>query len=254
MNRRTATSSMYMFTNTENMQRDCPGSVYDRSKHISVMILEEDVSNNGYFYLKDIVYISLEEAYNKYVLENSTNYPEPYSHIRIVFPEVLKQRIVSQMRFSELGEIGEISMKECFEKFCDGTEEKNERVYLDNVMHFDDHLIDWRLSSDLNLREVATNIIKESNNGSWLLRRSSIREQEHIKVRVITLKKDDKIFNFLFAHINGLGYVMTNGYQGQTMPKIGENLSVNIQLVFYSLPDVLDYMKTQGLSIKDNKV
>lgn len=250
MNRRTATSFLYMVTNTENMQRYSPGSVYDRSKSISIMILEKDIANNGYFYLKDIVYISLEEAYNKYVLENSIKYPKPYENLDVIFPEILKQRIVSQMRFSE---IGEMSMKECFQKFCDGSEEKNERVYLDNTMHFDDHLIDWRLESDLNLREVATNIIKESSNGSWLLRRSSIREQEHVKVRVITLKKDDKIFNFLFAHINGLGYVMTNGYQGQIMPKIGENLLVNIQLAFYSLPDVLDYMKTQGLSIKDNK-
>ena len=110
-------------------------------------------------------------------------------------------------------------------------------------MYFDDHLIDWDLLSDFRLREKAMTIINSAPVGSWLVRRSSVKEQEHVKIRVITSRNKDEIRNYLLAHINGFGYVLTNGIQGSSMPSLGENKPIKINIPFYSLPDLLDYMK-----------
>ena len=243
--RKTATSQIYMDMHTKNIHKECPGSVYERSKYISIMIMEEETKSN--FFLRDIVYIPLEEAYKKYIEIELGNYPEPYENLPVVYPHLLKERILSQMAISSVDH--SLDVKECFDKFKEGKEENSERVLLDNKMHFDDNLVDWQVPNELNLRDVAEDIIKKSENGSWLIRRSSVKEQEYVKVRVITCISERVIKNFLFAHINGFGYVLIDGVRGQMMPKIGENKTIKIQLAFYSLPDALNHLRKEGLSL-----
>jgi len=248
--RRTATSSAYAEIHTKNIHKGCPGSIYERSKYISIMILEKDNTTSNNFFLRDIVYMPIEDAYKKYIENQLSNYPEPYDKLSIVYPKILKERILSQTRFSLVEEVEEVEVKECFDKFKEGKEDEKDRIFLDNKMHFDDNLIDWKLTSELNLRYEAENIIKRSENGSWLIRRSSVKEQDYIKIRVITFNNNGVIRNFLFAHINGFGYVLTDGARGQIMPKLGEDKTLKIQLAFYSLPEVLIYLKNEGISLE----
>jgi hypothetical protein len=246
--RKTDTLSIYKDMHTKNMQKECPGSIYERSKYISVMILEKD-RDASFFFLKDIIYVCIEDAYKKYIEMEILTYPEPYQNLPVIYPQILKERILSQMNLSSVNHL--LDLKECFLKFAEGKEEKSERILLDNKMHFDDHLIDWKLPSDLNLREAAENIVKKSDSGSWLIRRSSVKEQDDIKIRVITLNQNGVIKNFLFAHINGFGYVLTDGTRGHSMPRVGDGKTIKIQMPFYSLPAALMYLNKEGLCLSN---
>lgn len=245
--RKTSSESEYFILNNKNIHKKSPGSYYDRSKNISIMILEKKVNSDYDFYLRDITYLDLDKAYEKYIIESSTTYPSPFEHIQVAYLDILKNRIISQYKYKEIYEEKDYrdykeDKEEMFHKYCLGNISDKERVYLDNTMYFDDHLIDWSLSSDFGLREKAIELINKSSIGSWLVRRSSVKESEHIKIRVITCKVE-KIGNYLVAHINGFGYVITNTFQGSSMPSIGEDKTIMINASFFSLPDLLDYMK-----------
>jgi len=243
--RKTASADRYLFLNNKNMEKECPGLQYDRTKNISIMILEEGESKDE-FYMRDIVYLDLDQAHQKYVVENCNKYPYPFDNFHIVHPDLLKKRILSQYKYRSINyEYLKVkNINEYFLKYCLNTISEEERIYLDNNMHFDDHLIDWDLSSDFRLREKAMAIINSAPVGSWLVRRSSVKEKEHVKIRVITCRVKEEIGNYLLAHINGFGYVLTNSIQGSSMPSLGENKTIKISIPFYSLPDLLDYMKT----------
>jgi hypothetical protein len=251
--RKTASADQYLSLNNKNMRKECPGSQYDRARNISIMILEESESKDE-FYLKDITYLDLDEAYQKYIVENCNKYPDPFQYFDVVYPDLLKNRIISQRKYRDLKD-KDIKNdnkpdKDYFVKYCLNMESEEERIYLDNTMHFDDHLIDWDLSCDFGLREKAMSLIYSAPVGSWLVRRSSVKEQEHVKIRVITCKVNQEIRNYLLAHINGFGYVLTNGVQGSSMPSLGENKTIKIEIPFYSLPKLLDYMKThEGIDL-----
>jgi len=248
--RKTASASMYVSLNNNNMNKECPGSTYDRTRDISIMILENSESKDE-FYLKDITYMTLDDAYQKYIIENCNVYPSPFDHIKVAYSDILKSRILSQRKYSLIDYSNHSKDKnEYFLKYCQNTLSDDERIYLDNIMHFDDHLIDWTLSSDLHLRDKAMTVIKSSPVGSWLVRRSSIKEQEHVKIRVITCRsKNEEIRNYLLAHINGFGYILTDGLQGSSMPSLGESKTIKVIVSFYSLPDLFDYMKTKGIEL-----
>lgn len=249
--RKTSSMTQYLIFNKKNIQKESPGSQYDRSKTISIMILEKKIDSFDDFYLRDITYMELDEAYQKYISEDSNKYPSPFEDLQLVYPDILKKRIISQYKYKEYKLNEEKNDKdELFNKYCLNIISEKERVYLDNTMYFDDHLIDWTLSSDFGLREKATEVINRASFGSWLVRRSSVKEREHIKIRVITCKVNDEIRNYLVAHINGFGYVLTNTFQGSSMPSLGEDKTIMINVPFYSLPDLLDYMKTvQGIDL-----
>ena len=248
--RKTASAAQYLFLNNKNMGKECPGSQYDRTRNISIMILEASESKDE-FYLKDITYLDLDEAYQKYIVENCNKYPYPFQYFDVVYPDLLKNRILSQRKYRELKVKDVKDVKdEYFVKYCLNMASEEERIYLDNTMHFDDHLIDWDLSCDFGLREKAISVINSAPIGSWLVRRSSVKEQEHVKIRVITCRVKQEIRNYLLAHINGFGYVLTNGVQGSSMPSLGENKTIKIEIPFYSLPNLLDYMKSvQGIDL-----
>jgi hypothetical protein len=257
--RKTSSASSYVILNDKNMNKECPGSQYDRTRDISIMILEilEDCKED--FYLKDITYLTLDDAYKKYIIDNCNMYPFPFDNKEVIYPEILKRRIVSQIEYRKYKNQDDKDDKddkdkkydkdECFLKYCLDTISDEEKIYLENTLYFDDNLIDWDLSSDFNLREKAVSMIKNSSDGSWLVRRSSIKEQEHTKIRVITCKVKDEIKNYLVAHINGFGYILTLGVSGSSTPYLGEKKTIKIYMTFYSLPELLNYMKLQGIEL-----
>lgn len=250
MNRRTASSDIYVQLHTQNFHKYNPGSTFDVKTTFSITVVQELQSNK--YILMDLLYMSLEEAYKKYVEEDCKVYPEPYQHLYVFRLDILKNRIISKNLFkvnvNENGENDEDKTRKYFENFCEEKYTDNEINYLENMMHIDDHLLsDWIVPSELDLRARAMGLIVSSNLGSWLVRRSSVTEQPNVKVRVITIKTNDTIRHYLFAHIDGLGYVLTTGSSGDVFPKIGENKTIIINEVFNSLPSLLTYMKKEGL-------
>lgn len=247
MNRKTASSEMYTKLHTENFHKYNPGSTFDIKTTISITVVQQ-VQQNKYI-LMDLLYMSLEDAYKKYIEEDSKEYPHPYQHLYVFRLDILKNRIISKTLFKEnINENDENKTRQYFENFCEEKYTEEEINYLENMMHIDDHLLsDWIVPSELDLRTRAMGLITSSNLGSWLVRRSSVTEQPNIKVRVITIKTNGTIRHYLFAHIDGLGYVLTAGSSGDVFPKIGENKPIIINEVFSSLPSLLTYMKREGL-------
>ena len=250
--RRTASSNIYMKMHSENLHKSSPGSVFNNNT-FSVTIVQKLINNQ--YLLKDILYISLEDAYRKYINEECNTYPEPYEYLPVYRLDILKTRIISKTLFKEDIEeknIGdEDKVRHYFDKFVEGKCTDKEMNYLDNIMHFDDNLLtDWIVPSQLDLRIRAMGLIENSDTGSWLVRRSSVAEQPNVNVRVITIKVNNTIHHYLFSHINGFGYVLTTGSSGDIFPKIGENKPIIIHDVFGSLPSLLTYMVSQGLVLE----
>ena len=249
--RKTSSANMYMKMHTDNLNKYNPGSVFDINT-FSITVVQYFVDNK--YLLKDILYISLDEAYKKYIDENCETYPSPYENIPVYRLDVLKDRIIYKSLFKDNQDHKESltdKVRQYFDKFVEGKCSDEEMNYLDNMIHFDDNLLtDWIVPSQLDLRARAMGLIEKSELGSWLVRRSSVAEQPNVKVRVITIKSNDMVRNYLFCHINGFGYVLTSGSSGDIFPKIGENKPLIIQDVFSSLPSLLTYMRSQGLVLE----
>lgn len=249
--RKTASANMYMKMHTDNLNKYNPGSVFDINT-FSITVVQYFVDNK--YLLKDILYISLDEAYKKYIDENCETYPSPYENIPVYRLDVLKDRIIYKSLFKDNQDHKESltdKVRQYFDKFVEGKCNDEEMNYLDNMMHFDDNLLsDWIVPSQLDLRMRAMGLIENSDTGSWLVRRSSVAEQPNVTVRVITIKQNDMVRHFLFCHINGFGYALTTGSSGGIFPKIGENKPIIIHDVFSSLPSLLTYMESQGLVLE----
>lgn len=165
---------------------------------------------------------------------------------------MLKIKYRDLCKDSENSKNSEDDVKQYFDKFCEEKYDLHDLIYLENTLHVDDHLLsDWHVPSEFNLREKALNLIQSSDVGSWLVRRSSVTEQPNVKIRVITFKVKE-IRHYLFAQIDGFGYILTHGFSGDSFPKIGENKPLFISHVFRSLPSLLLYMKNDGLIL--NKI
>ena len=243
--RKTSSLFQYIKRHTQNIHEKSPGSVYDFNT-LSITVLE--FYKDNLFYLKDIIYMPLDDCYKKYILEGCNKYPAPYDHLNVIYLDILKDRIILKTDYKKIDN-KDRDIKECFNKFCEEKCDSDDLTYLENLMHVDDHLLsDWFVESDSNLREKALSLIRDSNQGSWLVRRSSITEQPNVKIRVITFKtSSSEIKHLLFAQIDGFGYVLTHGFSGDSFPKIGDNNPIVISHVFRSLPSLLKHMKNYGL-------
>jgi hypothetical protein len=246
--RKSASFNQYIKIHTENLHKQSPGSVYDFNT-ISITIVE--FYKDNLYYLRDIIYMSLDESYKKYILEHCDKYPSPYDNLSVVQIDLLKERIMLKIKYRELNIKDSYNINDIdqyFDKFCEEKYDLDELIYLENTLHVDDHLLsDWHVPSEFNLREKALNLIQSSEVGSWLVRRSSVTEQPNIKIRVITFKSLEEIRHYLFAQIDGFGYILTSGFSGDSFPKIGENKPLFISHVFRSLPSLLTFMKNDGL-------
>lgn len=251
--RKTASFNQYLKVHTENLNKQSPGSVYDFNT-FSITIVE--FYKDNLYYLRDIIYMSLDESYKKYILEDCDKYPLPYDNLSVIRLDLLKERIMLKIKYRDLykdSENSEEDIKQYFDKFCEEKYDLNDLIYLENTLHVDDHLLsDWHVPSEFNLREKALNLIQSSDDGSWLVRRSSVSEQPNVKIRVITFKELKEIKHYLFAQIDGFGYILTHGFSGDSFPKIGENKPLFISHVFRSLPSLLLFIKNDGLLL--NKI
>lgn len=252
--RKTASANMYMKMHTDNLNKYNPGSVFDINT-FSITVVQHFIDDK--YLLKDILYISLDEAYTKYIDENCETYPSPYENVPVYRLDVLKDRIIYKSLFknSHQDEDHKESLidkvRQYFDKFVEGKCSDEEMNYLDNMMHIDDNLLsDWIVPSQLDLRVRAMALIEKSDLGSWLVRRSSVAEQPNVKVRVITIKVNDTVHHYLICHVNGFGYVLTTASSGDIFPKIGENKPLIIHNVFSSLPSLLTYMRSRGLVLE----
>ena len=249
MNRRTDSAHIYATVHTHNLQKHNPGSVFDIKTTFSITVIQNFELNK--YMLLDLLYISLKDAHKKYIDEECKVYPEPYQHIPVFRLDILKSRISSKILFRDTIDINidekDNKIKEYFQKFVEENINKEEINYLENMMHFDDNLLsDWIVPSELDLRKKAMEIISNSEVGSWLVRRSSVIEKPNVKVRVLTIKENN-ICHYLFAHIDGLGYVLTIASSGDSFPNIGENKTIIIIDTFSSLTSLLTFMQKQGL-------
>ena len=246
MFRKTASNDIYNKIHTENIQKINPGSSYDRNT-FSIAVVKNLESNK--YILIDLLYLSLDESYQKYIKEQCTFYPEPYDNLPVVRLDILKSRIISKIEFRDKNfENNFDKTREYFEKFCENKCSYEENNYLENTLHFDDHLLtDWIVPSELDLRSMAMNIIMKSETGSWIVRRSSVIENLNVKIRVITLNKGSEICHYLVSHIDGFGYILTSSLSGEIFPKFGENRSITMYEVFSCLTNLLFYMTKEGL-------
>lgn len=247
--RNTASFTQYIKRHNENIHKQSPGSIYDTTM-FSITVLE--FYKDNLYYLRDIIYIPLDDCYKKYILDACDKYPAPYEHLSVVRLDILRDRIMIKLINKDNCDNNDNkdNIDKYFKKFCEEKIEENELLSLENLMHIDDHLLtDWHVPSEFNLREKALSIINKSENGSWLVRRSSVAEQSNVKVRVITFKKipSNEIRHYLFAQINGLGYVLTHGFSGDSFPNIGDDKPIFISSIFRSLPELLTHMKGEGL-------
>lgn len=252
---KTASANMYIKMHTDNLHKYNPGSVFGINT-FSITVVQHFMDDK--YLLKDILYISLDEAYIKYIDENCETYPSPYENIPVYRLDVLKDRIIYKSLFKHNQDHKEDNkesltdkIRQYFDKFVEGKCSDEEMNYLDNMMHIDDNLLsDWIVPSQLDLRARAMELIEKSDLGSWLVRRSSVAEQPNVKVRVITIKSNGVVHHYLVCHINGFGYVLTTGSSGDIFPKIGENKPLIMHNVFRSLPSLLTYMRSQGLVLE----
>ena len=248
--RKTGSSNMYIKMHSEILNNISQGTQY-YDNIFSILIME--IKDTDEYYMREILYLPLENAYQKYIIDNDQTYPEPYQLLPVLFLDILKIRLVSRME--QKIKNYNYNIKDCFNKFCEIGEEKcsrDELVFLENKLHFDDELLtDWIVPSEFDLRNRAIRLITESEKGSWLVRRSSIKEQQNIIIRVVTFKSNSSIDHYLFSHMSGLGYVSVKGSSGDIMPKIGEDKTISILKVYSSLPSLLKDMENNGLVLKN---
>jgi hypothetical protein len=243
--RNTASFDQYIMKHTERLHEQSPGSLYDFNT-FSITVVE--FYKDNLYYLRDIIYMSLDDSYNKYILEGCDKYPHPYDYLNVVNIDVLRDRIIFKTKYKNI-ENKQVNIKKCFENFCEEKYDSNDLIFLENLMHVDDHILsDWLVDSDVDLRGKALGLIQKSEGGSWLVRRSSITEKPSVKIRVITFKTlEGEIRHYLFAQIDGFGYILTHGFSGDSFPKIGDNKPIFISHIFSSLPLLLIHMKNEGL-------
>jgi hypothetical protein len=238
-----------------NLNRQHPGTVFDKNM-LSIMIIDIKHENDkkdeaDEIYLLDLVYMNLKDAYDQYIVKNNTNYPEPYHQLPVFNIDVLKKRVIYKTRYNEyLSNIDNHVLKidDCYERYWKNECDDNEMVFLENELSFDDKmLVDWvGLENEYKLREQAVKAVQERSVGSWLVRRSSVKESEHVKVRVFTIKTSQSVINYLCLHIDGFGYVSTGGVcQGDVIAKIGQRKTIKIFHKFESLVKLLDHIKQQ---------
>lgn len=250
--RRTDTQNAYKKMHEKKLHAKNPGAIYDKNT-LSIMVMkhnDNDKDNNkiNKVYLVDLIYINLNDAYEMYIVQKNENYPEPYSTIPVFCLDLLKKRIIYKSSYNMYNEIMQKSytIDNCYERYWNNECNESEICYLENELTFDDKmLVDWiGLENEYKLREQAVKIVQERENGSWLVRRSSIRESDHVKVRVFTIKHNQMILNCLCLHIDGFGYATSVGTQGDVIAKIGELKTISVGEKFESLIKLLDHLKS----------
>jgi hypothetical protein len=120
---------------------------------------------------------------------------------------------------------------------------EGELCLLHNFFHMDNAIF-----KDLD-RERAEELLTNTENGSWVLRKTSVKDSNVIATRAITYK-DNKghIYHTLIANIYGHGYVITSGVSsGDEMPNVGSGGSLSFKQSYASFIDLIDCMPVYRL-------
>ena len=111
-------------------------------------------------------------------------------------------------------------------------------------------LTEWVETNGTDIRDKALEKINNADNGSWLLRKSSIIDSDIIKARVITIKNNTGDINHIpIAHVYSFGYIELDVSREYKMPNEGSNnvFPKYVGPVYTSYVDIMD-----GLSKKYN--
>jgi hypothetical protein len=230
------------FTDVISFEPACEGNKYN--KYISISYLRIDKLHRP----TKIYYWTIESA-KMWVLDNNKKTdPETRMIINNGFPE----RIRLHMELQNYPEYNVTPTTEYLAHLFDRYTKKdnitnNELCAMKVFLHMDDSgfLSDWLDTVGVDIRTMALAAIEKSNNGSYLLRKSSIVDSDIIKARVITFKDNNgNLSHTPIAHVYSFGYIELNVGRSATMPNEGENkqFPVYVGKVYPSFIDILEGM------------
>lgn len=233
------------FTDIISFEPACEGNMYN--KYLSISYLRIDKLNRP----NKIYYWTIESA-KLWVLDNNKKTdPETRILINNGFPE----RIRLHMELQNYPEYMITPTTEALSSLFDRYIKKehitpSELCAMKVFLHMDDSgfLSDWLDTVGQNIRTMALTAIEISDNGSYLLRKSSIVDSDIIKARVITYKNTTGIVSHVpIAHVYSLGYIELNVGRSETMPNEGENkpFPKYVGKVYTSFIDILEGMATK---------
>jgi hypothetical protein len=98
--------------------------------------------------------------------------------------------------------------------------DERETLYLRSYLNADNSSAIKEFDGDV--RVMAKTALKQKGEGSWLLRRSSIKNSSLIKVKVLSCFDKNEYHHYPFFHVSGLGYYSTNDFDKNEMPGLPE--------------------------------
>jgi hypothetical protein len=220
------------FEDTITWEPACPDGILNKFESISNCQLKRDNTIHGINYWK------IESAYSWFIA-NHHNF-DPVTTIPV--KAGLFKRILLQKRLCELVEgyeqlffikenIDNINMLLItnFNRYIVNKNSLTEKelVILKSFLHIGDtkgFLTDYTDENDMKItgnaiRDMAIERINAAENGSWLLRETSIVSSDFIKAYCITYKDTDgNISHVPIAHAAGFGYIVPDVARGTVMP------------------------------------
>lgn len=159
---------------------------------------------------------------------------DPETNMLILSPSTFCNRLEHQLKLTsfyefyipEMDQIREIFLKWISSQLITEKEE----CLLHNFFHIDNTILTgWAKSHGMELRTLADQLISNAENGSWLIRHSSVEDSDVMKARVITSKsKDGQINHTIISVIYGYGYVKPNIQRSEKLPHLGSGEYVKV--------------------------
>lgn len=211
-----ATSNNDTFTDLITYDDACPDDKYNKFKSISYLRI--DKLNRPV----KIYYWALKSAH-QWVIENNKNFdPETRLVINSSFTNRIQLQVELSTHFPNTYEPSVEHLASLFNIFIQGQELTAAQLCeLRVFLHMDDSgfLSEWLDTPLMDIRTKALDKINESENGSWLLRNSSIKDSDIIKARAVTIKSNNNtILNIPIAHVYSFGYIELLCARGSIMP------------------------------------
>jgi len=198
-----------------------------------------------------IVYWNLDSAKRWFDIDNR----DPETNSSILSYQTFLSRIEKQLKLKQTYEEGyfpdDSKIKNLFLMYIMNKSKISDEnlTLLHNFFHIDNTiLMKWEedISDNSKHREFANKIISNAENGSWFVRRTSIKESDVVKTRVITFKSmNGSVKHIMISHVYGYGYVLPlNITSGQEMPFLGSGnyMTVNKELTFPSFISFIKYL------------
>lgn len=233
------------FTDIISFEPACEGNKYN--KYFSISYLRIDKLNRPI----RIYYWTLESA-KLWVLDNNKKTdPETRLLINNGFPERIRLHMELTTYYDNNYNPSTEELVPLFDRYIKGLSLSPPEICAIKVfLHMDDSgfLSDWLDTTGVDIRMMALAAIETSNNGSYLLRKSSIVDSDIIKARVITFKDNNgNISHIPIAHVYSFGYVELDVSRSTEMPNEGENKQFPkyVGKVYPSFIDILEGIATK---------